>query len=315
MMLLSAQLGIAMVLAQGIQAKKETVIYKTVGGCRIKLDVHWTEDTVVRPVIFWIHGGALIGGDRTNIRKDQLDSYLEAGFAVVSIDYRLAPETKLPEIIKDVKDAYRWVRTDGAKRFYLDKNRIAVVGHSAGGYLTLMSGFCLNPRPKALVAFYGYGDIDGAWYSRPDPHYSQQPAVPKEEAYSVVGGPMISENAPGSRFRFYLYCRQHGLWPKEVAGFDPDKDPKAFDPYCPIRNVTPNYPPTFLLHGDLDADVPYAQSVQMDKELEKNHVEHELITIRGGGHGFDGARKREAKVGAAFERVLQFLKRHASVTP
>src|SRR5258708_11750927 len=173
-----------------------------------------------------------------------------------------------------------------------------------------MSGFCLNPRPKALVAFYGYGDIAGEWYSRPDPHYSQQPAVPKEEAYSVVGGPAISENAPGNRFRFYLYCRQNGLWPKEVAGFDSDKKPRAFDPYCPVRNVTRKYPPTLLLHGDQDTDVPYAQSVQMAEELERNHVEHELITIPGGGHGFDGARRRDAKVAAAFEQVLDFLKRH-----
>ena len=54
--------------------------------------------------------------------------------------------------------------------------------HSAGGYLTLMAGFCLKPRPQALVAFYGYGDIAGPWYSRPDPFYSRQPAVSKDAA-------------------------------------------------------------------------------------------------------------------------------------
>lgn len=292
---------------------KQTSIYKTVGDCRIKADLYRPEGTAILPVIFWIHGGALISGDRNSIRKDQLESYLENGFAVFSIDYRLAPETKLPAIVSDLKDAYRWLRKE-SKRLRLDPDRIAVVGHSAGGYLTLMAGSCLRPRPKALVSFYGYGDIVGEWYSRPDPHYSQQPAVPKSDAYSVVGGPPISENAPGDRFKFYLYCRQNGLWPKEVAGFVPDKEPKRFIPYCPVRNVTHDYPPTLLLHGDQDTDVPYAQSVQMHEELDRQHVSNELITISGGGYGFDGARKRDAKVGEAFERVLGFLHTHLDPT-
>src|ERR1041384_8278971 len=143
---------------------KQIQVYKRAGSCEIKLDVYRPDDDIVRPVVFWIHGGALIGGDRNGIRKDQLASYIDAGFAVVSIDYRLAPETKLPEIIDDLKDAYRWVRKEGSKRYKLDDKRIAVIGHSAGGYLTLMAGFCLEPRPKALVAFYGYGDIVGDWY-------------------------------------------------------------------------------------------------------------------------------------------------------
>lgn len=291
---------------------KETCVYKTVGVCQIKLDVYRPDDDLVRPVVFWIHGGALIGGDRNGIRRDQLESYIEAGFAVVAIDYRLAPETKLPGIIADLKDAYKWVRREGPERFHLDPDRIVVIGHSAGGYLTQMAGFCLRPRPRALVSFYGYGDITGPWYSRPDPFYSKQPAVTKEEAYRVVGGPVISENAPGDRFRFYLYCRQNGLWPKEVSGFDPEKQPRAFDRYSPIRNVTRSYPPTLLLHGDADTDVPYQLSVDMSKVLERNHVEHELITIHGGGHGFDGARKRDPTVAHAFDRVLDFISNHVS---
>ena len=51
--------------------------------------------------------------------------------------------------------------------------------------MALMAGFVLKPRPKALVSFYGYGDIAGEWYSRPDPFYNRQAPVPKEEALSV----------------------------------------------------------------------------------------------------------------------------------
>ena len=69
------------------------------------------------------------------------------------------------------------------------------------------------------------------------------------------------------RGRFYLYCRQNGLWCNEVAGLDPIKDLEALVPFCPVRNVTKEYPPTMLLHGDQDTDVPHEQSIMMAKEL------------------------------------------------
>lgn len=69
------------------------------------------------------------------------------------------------------------------------------------------------------------------------------------------------------RWSFYLYCRQHGIWPKEVAGHDPDRENHWFGPYCPVRNVSAAYPPTLLIHGTADTDVPYEESVKMDGKL------------------------------------------------
>ena len=90
----------------------------------------------------------------------------------------------------------------------------------------------------------------------------------------------------------------------------PEKEPKAFDRHCPIRNVTKDYPPTLLLHGDVDTDVPYQQSVDMAGELKRVGVEHELLTFKGYGHGFDGKGFRDAEVAAAFTRIEAFLKKH-----
>lgn len=290
---------------------KKTYTFKIVGNCEIQADVYRVPDNVIRPAVIWIHGGALISGHRGGVSSEKQDMYVGAGYTLVSIDYRLAPETKLKAIIEDIQDAYKWVREKGSDLFSIDPDRIAVMGGSAGGYLTLMTGFCVNPRPKALVSFYGYGDIAGHWYSKPDPFYCQQPPVLKEEAYKAVGNQVIS-GAPGqhNRGRFYLYCRQNGLWPKEVTGHDPDTEPSAFDPFSPVRNVTPEYPPTLLLHGDMDTDVPYEQSAIMAKELARVGVEHELITIPNGGHGFDGVGTKDPIVAVALERVLAFLEAH-----
>jgi acetyl esterase/lipase len=311
---LSALGAASLALPRGAPADEEggppeTYVYKVVDGCRIKLDVHGARRDGKRPVVVWIHGGALIMGHRVGIDRALLGALTGAGYVVASIDYRLAPETKLPAIVEDVQDACRWVRERGPELFRIVPGRLAVMGGSAGGYLTLMAGFRVEPRPKALVSFWGYGNIAGAWYSRPDPFYRTRPLVSEEEARGAVGRAVLSED-PGrnDRSRFYLYCRQQGLWPKEVAGHDPDAEPRAFDPFCPVRNVTAAYPPTLLVHGTRDTDVPYEQSELMDRELARKGVEHELITVPGGTHGLGGT--DPAVLADIRRRVLAFLAGH-----
>ncbi|MFH1069204.1 MAG: alpha/beta hydrolase [Candidatus Glassbacteria bacterium] len=294
--------------------QKTTYTYKTVGTLEIKLDVYRPSGEKILPVIFWIHGGALIMGSRQGIAKEQLAAYIRAGYAVVSIDYRLAPETKLEEIIEDLQDAYAWVRSQGPEKCRIDPERIAVAGHSAGGYLTQMAGVCLEPKPDALVSFYGYGDITGPWYSKPDSFYNLSPKVSAELAYGAVGDSVVSTTAGGpsgrQRGQFYLYCRQHGLWPREVAGHDPASELAWFKAYEPLRNVTRAYPPIILLHGQKDTDVPFEQSVLMDEELTRRGVVHEFVTNPDWGHGFDSAGLKDPAVREAFDRVLAFLKEH-----
>ena len=288
---------------------KRTYIYKTAGDHQILADVYQRPSDILKPAILFIHGGALIMGNRTWLDPIQTDRYLNAGYTLISIDYRLAPQTKLIQIVEDLEDAYRWVRLEGQNLLQIDPARIAVIGHSAGGYLSLMAGFRLNPHPKAIVSFYGYGDITDKWYSRPDPFYCRQPIVKKEDADQAVGTHIISEDPDGNRDQFYLYTRQQGIWPIEVVGHDPDKEPRRFAPFCPIRNVTKDYPPTLLLHGDQDTDVPYEQSALMAQELEHHGVQHELISMAGQGHGFDDA-MQDPVIAKAFDRVLMFLEKH-----
>lgn len=293
-----------------------TYTYKTVGDCPIQADVYQpaTADAPT-PAIVHIHGGALINGSRQNFRLDHVARYVEAGYTVISIDYRLAPESKLPEIIEDLQDAFRWVYGSGPALLGIDPQRVAVVGHSAGGYLALMAGSTVQPRPAALVAFYGYGDIVGDWYGKPSPYYCNNfPAISEVESGSAITGPMCTAPYPGrGKELFYLYCRQNGIWAKAVSGHDPATEPDFFVPYCPVQNVTPDYPPTLLLHGDQDTDVPYQQSVLMAEALARHHVPHALITLEGYDHGFDSD-MADPTVQEAFTKVLAFLDAQTSGT-
>jgi dipeptidyl aminopeptidase/acylaminoacyl peptidase len=169
----------------------------------------------------------------------------------------------------------------------------------------------VKPKPKALVAYWGYGDVDGAWYVTPSEHYRKQPLVSKEEAYKAVGGKVLTgtEGDVGkARGRFYLYCRQNGLWTKEVTGFDPQKEHDKIDPYCPVRNLTANYPPILMIHGTNDTDVPHEESAAMDRELTRLKVPHDFISVPEGGHGLGGADPKLIR--DANDRAAAFIRKH-----
>jgi acetyl esterase/lipase len=293
---------------------KATHTYKTAGSLQIHADVYRPSDAKVRPVVVWIHGGALIMGNRASVPKDLLDLCRAEGYALVSLDYRLAPEVKVPEIIADIEDAFRWLRNEGPKTLHIDPDRLAVTGGSAGGYLTLMAGVRVKPRPRALVAYWGYGDVDGDWYTKPSEHYRKQPLVDRDEALKAVGGPVITGSESGvdmrARGRFYLYLRQNGLWTREITGFDPATERKKLDPYCPVRNVSSEYPPTMLVHGTEDTDVPYELSAAMAKEFEHHKVPFELVTVPGAGHGLAGGDRK--LVDEARAKALAFLRTRLS---
>ena len=106
-----------------------------------------------------------------------------------------------------------------------------------------------------------------------------------------------------SRWPFYLYCRQQGLWTHRVTGHDPQTDGAFLARYCPERLVTDRYPPTLLLHGNEDTDVPYERSVEMRAALDAAGVEVRLITIAGGGHGFEHWQAAKPEVQSAMDEV------------
>jgi acetyl esterase/lipase len=296
---------------------KTTYTYKRVGSLEIKADVYRVRSDTRRPVVVWIHGGALINGHREGISRRLKDAFLKRNDIVVSIDYRLAPETQLPAIIQDVEDAFHWIRTQGPELFGADPNRIAVVGGSAGGYLTLVTGFRVKPRPTVLVALWGYGDLVGDWYSTPSPHpRHQRVKMSREESWKQVSGPPISDSRlrQGNGGAFYQFCRRQGEWPQSVSGWDPRKERDRYLPYMPVAHVTPEYPPTLLIHGQQDTDVPHEQSVMMAVEFRRHKVPHKLISIPRAEHGLSGG--APARIEQAYEDAIQFIQQRLdSATP
>ena len=73
----------------------------------------------------------------------------------------------------------------------------------------------------------------------------------------------------------------------------------------PLKNVSPSFPPTVLLHGDADNLVPFEQAVMMAKELEKHNVPHELIKVKGGNHGLTNLKPED--IAGSYDRTVEFV--------
>ncbi len=306
-------------LASGDEAPKPltktTYVYKKVGDVEVQADVYRPAGTEPRPVVVWIHGGALIVGSRLSIPKNILELCTRERLIMVSIDYRLAPEVKLPQIATDLKDAFRWLHEQGPKLFQADTSHIVVTGGSAGGFLTMLSGAIVKPKPQALLAYWGYGDIDGPWAMATSKHHGMNSPEDNKLGLASVSHGKVWTNSDDplvqkGRGLYYRGLRQTGAWSREVTGVDAAKEPGKLDPYCPVKLITKDYPPILMIHGTADTDVPYSCSSDMARELKKHGVVHELITIPNAEHGLrDGDPQLIAKANA---RALEYILEHAT---
>ncbi len=101
-----------------------------------------------------------------------------------------------------------------------------------------------------------------------------------------------------------------GSWPEQVSGWNLLTEPEKFHPYMAFKNVDAAYPPTLMVHGTKDTDVPYEQSVMMASEFKKHGIKHKLITIEGGEHGLAGGDRD--KIRDAQKQVREFIKGYAN---
>ena len=153
------------------------VTYLTASNWEAKLDVYTPRGAGPHPTVLHIHGGGWTGGSRESVILRAMP-FLEMGFAVVNISYRLARVAEAPAAVEDCLCALRWVIRN-AKQYNFDVTRIVVTGYSAGGHLALTTGMlpasagldrqCAGTEPlkvAAIVNWFGITDVadllDGA---------------------------------------------------------------------------------------------------------------------------------------------------------
>jgi acetyl esterase/lipase len=242
----------------------------------LKLDVWQRKDqkTPATTLIYY-HGGGWIFGDRTGATL-QLLPYLEMGWNVINVEYRMASTSLAPAAVEDCRCALRWV-VRNAKQYNVDSDRIVLTGHSAGGHLSLITGMlpegtgldsnCIGDeklKVATIINWYGISDVA-----------------------DLLQGPNLKNYAV--------------MW----MGSQPNQFAIA-KRVSPLTYVRSGLPPIISIHGNADAVVPYEQSARLHKALSAANVPNELVTIKGGGHG----QFKESELKDAYGRIRAFLRSH-----
>jgi len=203
-----------------------------------------------RPGVIVIHGGGWVNGTKESMVRNFCLPYLEKGFVVANVEYRLAKAAPAPAAVEDVLKAANWFR-DNARRYNVDRDRIVVTGGSAGGHLALMVGMAPKSarlgkpaKVAAVVNFYGITDV-GDQLEGPNMRKYAVTWVPEQEARLVLA--------------------------RRVS---------------PASYVRKDLPAILTIHGDADETVPYEHGVNLTRELRDEGADAELIPIAGGKHGF-----------------------------
>ena len=275
----------------------DTYTFARIEGLELQADVYH-QGAERKPAVVYFHGGGGIMGTRRDILG--LNHFLQEGFTVISPDYRLAPESKLPDIVSDAMAACRWVNSN-SDLLGIDPENLTVAGFSFGGYLALLLGVLLSPSPKYVLSFSGYGELSHVMYRESNAYYcTKEEIITQEAAYSAVQQNPLCEGGDISRWHLYLYSRQQPAWYEMVCG---TREESYLRQYSPARHLTAQYPPTCLVHGLKDEDVPYDQSVSVADQLRFLQRPCELITLDG-MHGV-GANEEEK----AWRAIHAFLKK------
>ena len=300
-------------------AQSRTVAWREIDGIELLAEVFPPErPDQARGLLLWFHGGGLILGGRMDVPDELVDLAGRQGFPLVSAEYRLAPQAGIEDIASDAYAALRWAQTEGSRLLGCDGGQTVVAGLSAGGYLALLVGLA-DPRPKAVISYYGYGTLDSPWYSEPSaPHFAGLDLVTEQGAREAVGHTIVTDGrVRPDAWKFYIYCRQTGQWPTLAAGVPARQQRQVLRNFSPTYHVTKAYPPTMLLHGTSDGDVPYRESAAMAAILALHDVEHELITLEGLDHGLDPGQdpRHQRAVQTANLQAAAFITRHITAAP
>jgi acetyl esterase/lipase len=151
------------------------------------LDVHLPPGPGPHPVLLWVHGGGWSSGARTD--DTAVWERYAAEYAVVSVDYRLAPEATWPAQGDDVAAAIDWVRGPAARAVGLDGDRLVVAGWSAGGHLATWAGVTSGPG-----VVDGVVSLSGALILEPAGAYG---SFVDEAAAEMLGGQPAAAADPG----------------------------------------------------------------------------------------------------------------------
>ncbi|MBI2929269.1 MAG: alpha/beta hydrolase [Verrucomicrobia bacterium] len=232
--------------------------YGKVGERSLKLDLYQPAE-IRKPVpgLIFIHGGAWSGGSRDMYRYYTV-RYAQRGYVAATISYRLSGEAPFPAAVQDAKCAVRWLRANAAK-YHVDPDKIAAIGGSAGGHLSMMIGYA--PDVPELEGHGGHAGVSS-----------------RVAAVVNIYGPYDLTTEIG---------RKSGSVKKFLGGKTYEEAPDLYLAVSPSKYLKKGAPPTLILHGTIDDVVPIEQSDMLAKKLAGLGVPYVYDRLEGWPHAMD----------------------------
>lgn len=236
------------------------IVYARAGDRDLLVDIYLPENIDQPYLVVWVHGGAWHSGSKENPPR----GFLENGYALASVDYRLSVEAPFPAMIHDIKAAIRFLRAK-AKNYGYRADKLIVAGSSAGGHLAALIG-----------TTNGHEGLEGNLGD----HLSVSSSV---QATVDLFGPtnfltILSQSTP------------HGINVRAPAlalllGKPLDQVPELAKLASPVFQVDATDPPMFIAHGDQDVQVPINQAHELYGAFKEHHLQVQFEVVHGAGHG------------------------------
>ncbi|MEO5582252.1 MAG: alpha/beta hydrolase [Saprospiraceae bacterium] len=228
-----------------------------------RLDIYWPKNAKPNlPLVVWFHGGAWRTNDQCGdmgYMKNTIAEVLNNGFILASVDYRFSTQSKFPQIVQDCNQGLEYLYQHAAK-YGIDKNRIAVMGFSAGAHLICLAtlahnnnmasfiapGSKLSFKVKAVVDFYGPSDIIS--HTKPSEAFDLDSPISNLLGASSIDRPDLARIA------------------------------------SPVTYVDKNDPPFLIINGEKDESVNFTQSKLLGSYLTLAGVKNEVIIVKDAPH-------------------------------
>lgn len=261
-----------------IYDRKEDVIYGRKFGTALTMDVFTPrKEPNGIGIVFVVSGGFFSSHEA--IQPMFVAPLTKRGYTVFAVVHGSQPRFQVPEIVADMNRAVRFIRHH-ASEYGIDPRRIGVYGASAGGHLSLMLGTAGdngNPNAKdpieressrvqAVACFFPVTDLLN--FGKPG----------ERKIHAIDHGPPYR-----AAFDYRELDQKSRLW---VPITDEARLEQIARDVSPVYHISPDDPPTLIIHGDKDTLVPLQQSERMVEELKKAGVEARLIVKPGVGHGW-----------------------------
>lgn len=233
------------------------------------------------PLVVYLHSGGWIGGDRSYVPPMVL-RFLDLGYAVASVEYRIAPASTFPGPVEDVKRAIRELKAVGAETGLVDPEGFVVYGTSAGGHLGVFAA--------ATVGEFEPTDLS-----------------PTAQAFDSSVAALVSAVGPTDLVQMYSHPN---AWAAPMTGTFmgcfPSCTPDQLRPANPAEYLHADLPPAYWAYGSLDPLVDAdAQGVVIADAWAAAGAKSWLDIVENGDHNLDGTLVNQRAIEGFIADVLR----------